>query len=366
MLVLFANPSKTAAIISTRADPNHPYACSQYARRQTPRRRPFAIRSVPSHGLFRSTLLPAAGPSTFALAATFFPAALSATFFFAAVEGGALPRFLTTVVPVEVLEMLLLLLTDRFAGASGTTGAPRFDLVTASFGAAGGFVALRAGAGLPRASFGSSLTEPAIVAGAATVVSLAGEAAFRGEAGFRGETGRARYDFCGEPNGGRIGENGRVRELEDLGESTVDGLVTCRLFVAAVVLVRFFGWGIWSARLGAFSWSIVDIVSLKMGHQLSNFHYTVDCLITHLFRFTPRTGLTGAAGFCSKVMVLAGERILAAALVLTNFTAFAVVLVLSCPCPMLSMYFASSSPIFAFRRAIGIRLRRNSRRVRRL
>lgn len=50
--------------------------------------------------------------------ATFFPATLAATLFFAAVEDAARPPFLTTVVPVEVLEVLLVLLTDLVAGGS--------------------------------------------------------------------------------------------------------------------------------------------------------------------------------------------------------------------------------------------------------
>lgn len=146
-----------------------------------------------SHGLFRSTLRPAGGASTFALAATLFPAALSTTFFFAAVEGGALPPFLTTVVPVEVLEVLLLLLTDRSTAGSCMTGAPRFDRVTAILGAAGGFVAFRAGAAFPRTIFGFSGTKN--TTGAATPISLVGEATLRGEAGLSGENGRARKDF---------------------------------------------------------------------------------------------------------------------------------------------------------------------------
>lgn len=155
-----------------------------------------AIQDNSSHGLFRSTLRPAVGASTFVLAVTFLPAALTATFFLAAVAGGAFPPFLTTVVPVEVLEVLevlLLLLTDRVAGVSCITGAPRLDRVTAIFGAAGGFVALRAGAAFPRTSFGFSGTKN--IGGAAAPVSLVGEATFRDEDGLSGENGRARKDF---------------------------------------------------------------------------------------------------------------------------------------------------------------------------
>jgi len=51
-----------------------------------------------------------------------------------------------------------------------------------------------------------------------------------------------------------MGEWGNVRELEDLGERTVEGLVTCRLGPVAVVLVRFLGLGIWPGS-GVFSLS---------------------------------------------------------------------------------------------------------------
>ena len=55
---------------------------------------------------------------------------------------------------------------------------------------------------------------------------LDGESCFDGDTGFKGEAGRERWDFWVEPNAGRMGECGRVRELEDLGERTVEGLVT--------------------------------------------------------------------------------------------------------------------------------------------
>lgn len=51
----------------------------------------------------------------------------------------------------------------------------------------------------------------------------------------------------------------------------VDGFVTCRLLATAVVFVRFFGLGIGSVVVGAFSWSTLDISSLKMDHQLRMF-----------------------------------------------------------------------------------------------
>lgn len=147
----------------------------------------------------------------------------------------------------------------------------------------------------------------------------------------------------------------------------VDGFVTCRLLATAVVFVRFFGLGIGSAVVGAFSWSTLDISSLKMDHQLRMFIF-MDGSTTHLFRFNTRTGWTAAAILCSWTMALTGGIVLGAALFLIDLTALPVVVVLlfSCAGLALSIYLASSSPILAFRRDIGMRLTRNSRRVRRL
>ena len=81
------------------------------------------------------------------------------------------------------------------------------------------------------------------VAAAAAV--LAGDANLIGEMGFRGDVGCAKYNFEGEFSSGRTGDCGRVRELADFGERTVDGFVTCRDFaVVVVILVRFLGLGI--------------------------------------------------------------------------------------------------------------------------
>ena len=60
---------------------------------------------------------------------------------------------------------------------------------------------------------------------AAAAAFLAGDASLIGETGFRGDVGNAKYDFCGDLSSGRIGDWGRVRELADLGERTVDGFV---------------------------------------------------------------------------------------------------------------------------------------------
>ena len=75
-----------------------------------------------------------------------------------------------------------------------------------------------------------------------------------GEGGLRGEAGRETWDFGGAPNGGLTGERGSVRELEDLGDRTVDGLVTWRL-VATAGLTRFLGAGMSCDGSGVFSLS---------------------------------------------------------------------------------------------------------------
>ena len=85
-----------------------------------------------------------------------------------------------------------------------------------------------------------------------------------GDAGFNGEAGRARYDFGGDASIGLIGGRGRVRELDDFGESTLEGSVTCRLGCIAVVLVRFLGLGICWFGSGVFSLSAPVTSSLSV------------------------------------------------------------------------------------------------------
>lgn len=176
----------------------------------------------------------------------------------------------------EVVDTSLLLLAILTSTATCGATAPRFALVAAGFEAAAvGFVAFLPAAAFPRVVLGFSTTILATVAVAAMAADLAGESCFDGEScfegdmGFSGEAGRERCDFCGEPSTGRIGEWGRVRELEDLGERTVQGLVTCRLGPVVVVLVRFLGLGIWPGS-GVFSlsawsrWSLEESVASFM------------------------------------------------------------------------------------------------------
>lgn len=142
---------------------------------------------------FRKTLLSAGGTSALA-AATFFPAARTPTlgFFFllatVVVAVFNLPFFFMIVVPVDVLETLLLLLTDRFS--TGAFNMPRFGLVAAGLAVADGLVAFRPV--LAFALVGLPLSFVTIVKSAATVIAaaFAGEADLNGGIGFSGEAGR--------------------------------------------------------------------------------------------------------------------------------------------------------------------------------
>lgn len=144
-------------------------------------------------GLFLKTLLPIAGPSVPAV--NFFPAATTLRFFFlvaaetlAAV--GALAPFFTTVVPVDIFDVLLLLLAQRISATAGACvfAAPRLVRDTAGFAVAlaVGFVAFLPVVALERVGFGFSLTIFAKLAVAAIAAHFAGDG---GSAGFRGEAG---------------------------------------------------------------------------------------------------------------------------------------------------------------------------------
>lgn len=93
-------------------------------------------------------------------------------------------------------------------------------------------------------------------------------AVFKGEAGFRGETGRAKHDapLEGDWLPSLTGDRGIVRELWDLGESTVPVLVAfdgiCCFVLPAAAFVRrgFLGFGMVSVT-GAFSLSDVMLNS---------------------------------------------------------------------------------------------------------
>ena len=99
---------------------------------------------------------------------------------------------------------------------------------------------------------------------AAAAAAFAGDANLTGETDFRGDVGFAKYDFCGDLSSGRIGDWGRVRELADLGERTVDGSVTWRDFAVVVILARFLGLGIASMDWALFSLFAESILSLRL------------------------------------------------------------------------------------------------------
>ena len=180
--------------------------------------------------------------------------------------------------PADAPDVLLLPLTDRggsflscscpcvAAAAAEAVAAPRLDRVAVAVVAAPtpldlasdfGFVAfLAGGAGVGRvvAPFILSRTREARPTVAARAADFEGEIVVRTELGLRGEAGREMWGRWGE----RMGECGKVRELEDLGERIVDGLVGWR--VVAAVLVRFLGLergSVWEGS-GAFSLSVCD------------------------------------------------------------------------------------------------------------
>lgn len=111
----------------------------------------------------------------------------------------------------------------------------------------------------PLLDFSSAML--ARLAVAAAVAALTGDTVLIAEKGFSGEARCERYDFCGEHRAGRIGDWGRVRELADLGERTVEGLVTWRDGPLAT-LVRFLGFGISSTDPAVFSLSADSMTSL--------------------------------------------------------------------------------------------------------
>ena len=98
---------------------------------------------------------------------------------------------------------------------------------------------------------------------AAAAAALAGDANLIGEIGFRGDVGSAKCAFCGDLSSIRIGDWGRVRELADLGERTVEGFVACRAFAVVAILARFLGLGMPSTGSVLFSLSARTIASLR-------------------------------------------------------------------------------------------------------
>lgn len=131
-----------------------------------------------THGRFLNTLLPAGGGS--AVAVAFFPAALTPAPFFSVV--GAFFAFLTIVVPVDIAELLLVLLTVLSPSISCLFSGAFFDLAAAFPAAALG----RPGFGLS----GTILARVAVAAAAAATFDLVGEVI-----GFNGDAVRELKDF---------------------------------------------------------------------------------------------------------------------------------------------------------------------------
>ena len=165
--------------------------------------------------------------------------------------------------------MLLWLLTVRVSRTGGGS-IPRFERVDAGFAVAAAalVVFFRPAVALPRATLGLLVPESAGWFVAAIAANLAGEPGgakencFEGLAGFNGDTGRERWGFWGEPRTGRTGD-WSVREFRDLGDRTVEGLVTWREGALAVFFGIFLGFGILCAGSGVFSLSAFSICSLQ-------------------------------------------------------------------------------------------------------
>ena len=143
-----------------------------------------------THARFRNTLFPAAGAST--VETVFFPMARAllvvATFFLlstAFVVMAALPPFLITVVPVDTLEILLILLTTRFS--AGAFAIPLFGLVLAGLTVGFCWLALRSVTGFVRVFLVFSATKPASEAVGAVVADLVGDDCLIGTIALRGE-----------------------------------------------------------------------------------------------------------------------------------------------------------------------------------
>lgn len=182
---------------------------------------PLLVQEISPHALFLKTLR--AGGGIAVLAVTFFPTARTPTASFFAAEAAFLV-FFTMVVPVEMAEMLLWLLTFLTSSDSLATSTPRFGLTAAAFVVVG-LVALRPPAAFGRPGLAFSFTMLARSAVAAAAAALAGDANLIGEIGFRGDVGSAKCGFCGDLSSIRTGDWGRVRELADFGERTVEGFV---------------------------------------------------------------------------------------------------------------------------------------------
>lgn len=131
-----------------------------------------------------------------------------------------------------------------------------------------GFLALRPVPVFGRPGFRFSLSIFARFMVAAVAAAFAGDADFTDDVGFRGDIVYARYDFCGDPSPALIGDWGRVRELADFGDKTVDGLGHRRESKVVVIFVRFLGLGICSIDPLAFSLFAEPRASLRHVRQM--------------------------------------------------------------------------------------------------
>ena len=236
------------------------------------------IVTIDHQALFLKTLLPWAGASAFAFS-TFALAAAGAAFFctavfaavvvfaaplFPAVLANALPTFFTIIVPVEVPEALLLSLAVLFslpdAAAPVAAIAPRVERVTTGLGPVVALAVLRVVVATVAAVdvFVVVALAPDFVRLPLTIFArlavAAAAAALIGDVCFKGDCGRKiAWALLGEPRGGgRTGDCGSVRELEDLGE---------RMAPRAVVpsLTRFLGMGTAMDGSGVFSLSALSM-----------------------------------------------------------------------------------------------------------
>ena len=127
-------------------------------------------------------------------------------------------------VPVEVLEVLLVLLTDRVS--VGPLFTPRRGLDTTGllgFGA-GGLLALGPKVlAFARVDLVLPMTTLTAFRVAVSAADLAGAIIFGGIIGLSGETVRETFVLSNGSCIACIGDWGRVRELDDFGESIVEG-----------------------------------------------------------------------------------------------------------------------------------------------
>lgn len=161
------------------------------------------MRYIKFQALLRNTLLAGAGAS--APAVTFFPIALTPTSLFLLAAGGAFLLLTTIVVPAEVLDRLLVLLTFRTSSGSCKGPAPLLPRVVAAFVVAE-LLAFRVVPAFGRPALDFSPTRLARLAVAATAAALAGDEDLTGEKCFKGDVECERCDFCGEHMAGRTGD----------------------------------------------------------------------------------------------------------------------------------------------------------------